>query len=98
MTSRDDFDRLVADWLETAGPSAPDAAVVDAALGSARRFGQARGVRGWLVSPMPWPRTSTWRPIKMTRLVWAVGLAALAARSEEHTSELQALRRLVCRL
>src|SRR5687767_15446056 len=45
------------------------------------------------VAPPVGPRRSRW-----WALPWAVTLVALALRSEEHTSELQSLAYLVCRL
>src|SRR5215831_21091747 len=47
------------------------------------------------------PYTTLFRSMQTTRAPWNRGLCAspaMAARSEEHTSELQSLRHLVCRL
>src|SRR5690349_23414348 len=53
-------------------------------------------------SPRPaarWPcRASTWSPVCSTCRGCARAPSATAARSEEHTSELQSRRDLVCRL
>src|SRR5262245_62843925 len=44
------------------------------------------------------PSTSTIRPSSANRRFLPAGLAGGGGRSEEHTSELQSLRHLVCRL
>ena len=55
MNATQDFDRLVASWLETDGPADVRTDVVDAALGAAGRTGQRRGLRAWLIGPGAWP-------------------------------------------
>ena len=55
MTATQDFDRLVASWLETDGPADVRTDVVAAALGTARSAPQRRGLRAWLVGPGTWP-------------------------------------------
>src|SRR2546425_12639203 len=47
------------------------------------------------------PLMVVWRrpeAARLARLAWAFGLTLAGARSEEHTSELQSLAYLVCRL
>src|SRR2546425_10643885 len=47
------------------------------------------------------PLVVAWRrpdAARLARLAWAFGFTLVAARSEEHTSELQSLAYLVCRL
>ena len=55
MSFANDFDRSLATWLETAGPAAPEPEIVEAALETARRLAQRRGLRAWLVGPSAWP-------------------------------------------
>ena len=54
MTSNVDFDRLLGAWLHDAGPSAPEASVVDEALALARSTARRRGIAR-LVGPSAWP-------------------------------------------
>lgn len=55
MTSSTDFDRVVASWLEAAGPADLDHRTIDAAFETARRRRQRRGLLAWLVGPSSWP-------------------------------------------
>jgi hypothetical protein len=55
MTFSTDFDRSLASWLETAGPATPEPGIIEAALETARRRRQRRGLRAWLAGPAPWP-------------------------------------------
>jgi hypothetical protein len=79
MTAMTDFDRLVTSWLETAGPTRPDDAVVESALTAARRRRRRRGAAAWLTGPAPWPATRTVGPIdgQLVRIL-IVALIAIA--------------------
>jgi hypothetical protein len=79
MTAVTDFDRLVTSWLETAGPTRPDDAVVESALVAARRTPRRRGLAAWLTGPAPWPKTRAVGPIdaRMLRIL-IVALIAIA--------------------
>ncbi|OGO56698.1 MAG: hypothetical protein A2V85_07690 [Chloroflexi bacterium RBG_16_72_14] len=55
MTSSTDFDRLVTSWLEAAGPADLDHETIEAALKTAQRRRQRRGLLAWLVGPSSWP-------------------------------------------
>ncbi len=89
MTAMTDFDRLVADWLETAGPSDVRVHVVDAAIDAARNEGQRRGITATLSGSGVWPKPDhrSLRPssralriaIVITLLALTAGSAALVA-------------------
>ena len=55
MTSATEFDRVVANWLETAGPLDLHREAVEDALRDARGTPQRRGRRAWLLGPASWP-------------------------------------------
>ena len=55
MTADLDFNRLVAGWLAEASPREMSPTVVQAAVATSRRVAQRRGVRAWLLGPVPWP-------------------------------------------
>lgn len=55
MTATTDFDRTVAGWLETAGPSDIRAEMVDNALATARSVRPRRGLSATILGPSPWP-------------------------------------------
>jgi hypothetical protein len=56
MTASNDFDRVLAAWLETAGPSDMRPEATAAALTDARRVDQRDRLGAWLAGPSPWPR------------------------------------------
>src|SRR5205823_9991432 len=63
------------------------------------RASQARGLWGYFATSC-WPRAS-WPARSLSkpfRVIWIWSRSASDARSEEHTSELQSLAYLVCRL
>src|SRR5258705_7838974 len=51
----------------------------------------------WLARPDRWSAPSA-HQLEYTKVFFAPGSSVLDARSEEHTSELQSLRHIVCRL
>ncbi len=83
MTASTDFDRLVAGWLETAGPADLSDEALERALDTARRTVPRRGLQAVLFGPSPWPSRGRLGigslPVGL-RLALLVGLlAALAA-------------------
>jgi hypothetical protein len=78
MTVTSDFDRLVASWLESAGPSEPEPETVRFALAAARRTGQRAGLRARLAGADAWPTRRSDR-IASRSLLALVLLALLAA-------------------
>jgi len=56
MTSSTDFDRLLASWLETAGPADARPEALRGALEKAKSMGQRGLLSGFLFGPATWPR------------------------------------------
>ena len=79
MTMANDFDQVVARWLETDGPRDVPPGLVEAATAKARQDRQRRGVVLRLAGPSPWPtehRTRTW--MRRRLLVAAAVLVVVA--------------------
>jgi len=77
MTTMTDFDRMVASWLETAGPARVDEGVVDTALATARGSRQRRGVLAFVAGSGAWPRRRGVELGAMPRVVRVALVAAL---------------------
>ncbi len=78
MTSTTDFDRLVAGWLESAGPADLPAEGLDAALATARSTSQRRGIRAFMAGPAAWPNGGRAGLAGLPPMVRIAILAALA--------------------
>jgi hypothetical protein len=80
MTPRQDFDRLLGDWLDAEGPHDVPAGIVDAALAEASRVPQARDWLGRLPLAGPaWPSGSPARARRVSLALLLVGLLAALA-------------------
>lgn len=85
MTASTDFDRLVASWLEGAGPADVSAEVVQNAFATARGVAQRRGPRAWLLGPAAWPAArrrfgfTVLRPTARIAILLGLLVAGLAA-------------------
>src|SRR5262245_63620553 len=78
--------------------------LLPAALRTAERFWKTRSVSATMPPPTTLPVAGSWAtcPLKKRKpsilTAWENGPTKTRPRSEEHTSELQSLRHLVCRL
>jgi hypothetical protein len=79
MTATNDFDRLVASWLETSGPASMGDDLVASALATARRVPQRGGLRTFAMGPADWPRrrATLWALPPMIRFVGLVALVVV---------------------
>ena len=83
MTAMTEFDRVVTSWLDATGPADIHAAAIDAALATARRTHQRRGLRGVLFGGSAWPVHgrrpvfATLPPTVRVVILLALALAAL---------------------
>ena len=84
MNASNDFDRLVASWLASSGPTEMHPDAVRDALAVSRRTRQRRGVPAWLAGPAAWPLRGPERALGRLgrpdrRLVWLAFVALLIA-------------------
>jgi hypothetical protein len=93
MTTTSELDRLVASWLDAAGPTSLDVSALDAALARARRIPQRRGLLALVTGPAAWPRRGlTLRvlpPVLRVSGLAVVGFAALVASAVAGSQLLQ---------
>ena len=78
MSAMTEFDRTIASWLETAGPSDVRPEVIDTAIDRARRIPQRGGIPALVVGPASWPPTRR-RPYAFADLPPAVRIGIVLA-------------------